>query len=87
MHTEVGAQMLAADTMLLGRNTYEEFGGHWATQGSDVPFADQINGIPKLVASRTLTDVTWQNSCLRRRRGHRAASTEKRSGQEHRDLG
>jgi len=64
MHTEVGAQMLAADTMLLGRNTYEEFAGHWATQGSDVPFADQINGIPKLVASRTLTDVTWQNSCL-----------------------
>ncbi len=64
MHTEVGAQMLAADTMLLGRNTYEEFAGHWATQGSDVPFADQINGIPKLVASRTLTDVTWQNSGL-----------------------
>jgi len=64
MQAEVGAQMLAADTMLLGRHTYEEFAGHWATQGSDVPFADQINGIPKLVASRTLSSVTWQNSRL-----------------------
>src|SRR6266511_3414064 len=51
---ELGSQMAAADTMLLGRVTYEEFAAFWADKGSDVPFAEAINGIPKLVASRTL---------------------------------
>ncbi|MGH2404353.1 MAG: hypothetical protein ACRDGN_07790, partial [bacterium] len=56
--------MAAADTMLLGRVTYEQFAAHWADKGSDVPFADQMNGTPKLVASRTLDSVEWQNSTL-----------------------
>jgi dihydrofolate reductase len=60
----VGSQMAAADTMLLGRQTYEEFAGYWADKGGDVDFADQINGIPKLVASTTLDSVEWQNSSL-----------------------
>jgi dihydrofolate reductase len=60
----LGSQMAAADTMLLGRVTYEEFAAYWADKGSDVPFADAINGIPKLVASRTLTEVDWQNTTV-----------------------
>jgi dihydrofolate reductase len=60
----VGSQMAAADTLLLGRRTYEEFAGYWADKGSDVEFADQINGIPKLVASTRLDAVDWQNSTL-----------------------
>src|SRR6266508_4663144 len=61
---ELGSQMAAADTMLLGRVTYEEFAAFWADKGSDVPFAEAINGIPKLVASRTLEKVDWQNTKL-----------------------
>jgi dihydrofolate reductase len=61
---ELGSQMAAADTMLLGRVTYEKFAAYWADMGSDVPFADAINGIPKLVASKTLEKVDWQNTTL-----------------------
>jgi dihydrofolate reductase len=50
--------------MLLGRRTYEEFAAYWPNQGRDVPFADQMNNIPKLVVSTTLKTVEWQNSTL-----------------------
>lgn len=60
----VGSQMAGADTMLLGRRTYEEFAAYWADKGGDVAFADEINATRKLVASRTLTSVEWQNSSL-----------------------
>ncbi len=60
----VGSQMAAADTMLLGRRTYEEFAAYWADKGSDVELADHMNRIPKLVASTTLQSVDWQNSTL-----------------------
>ena len=64
MGEAVGSQMAAADTMLLGRHTYEEFAGYWADKGSDVDFADVMNNTPKLVASTTLKAVDWQNSTL-----------------------
>jgi len=64
MGAAVAAQMAAADTMLLGRRTYEGFAAFWPNQGSDVPAADQMNATPKLVASTTLTSVDWQNSTL-----------------------
>ena len=46
--------MAEADTMLLGRRTYEEFAAYWPAQGSDVEGADFMNNIPKLVVSTTL---------------------------------
>jgi dihydrofolate reductase len=64
MGEAVGSQMAAADTMLLGRHTYEEFASYWADKGSDVEFADVMNNTPKLVASTTLKAVEWQNSTL-----------------------
>ena len=64
MGEAVGAQMAAADTMLLGRHTYEEFASFWPNQGHDVEFADVMNKTPKLVASTTLKSVEWQNSTL-----------------------
>ena len=54
MGEAVGSQMAAADTMLLGRHTYEEFAAYWPTQGDDVEFARVMNDTPKLVASTTL---------------------------------
>jgi dihydrofolate reductase len=60
----VGSNMDAADTMLLGRRTYQEFADFWPNQSSDEQFADQINSIPKLVASTTLDRVDWQNSTV-----------------------
>jgi dihydrofolate reductase len=64
MRETIGSQLAAADTMLLGRRTYEEFAAYWPDKGSDVELADQINGMAKLVASTTLRSVAWRNSAL-----------------------
>lgn len=56
------------DDAILGRHTYEMWAGYWPTLSpeDDMPFADFINGVPKHVASTTLTqaDLAWQNSSL-----------------------
>ena len=53
--------METVDTILLGRKTYELFAGYWpnVTSGDDKEFADRINAIPKIVASRTLDRAPW----------------------------
>src|SRR5215204_3888620 len=58
--------MAAADAMLLGRVTYEEFASYWPYQNSaDQPFTDYLNDTPKYVVSRTLQEpLEWQNSTL-----------------------
>ncbi|MFC9462709.1 dihydrofolate reductase family protein [Streptomyces sp. NPDC056983] len=51
--------------LLLGRTTWQLFSGLWP--GRDDPFAARMNAVPKLVASRTLTDSdtsAWSNSQL-----------------------
>lgn len=53
-----------ADALLVGRGTYEIFAASWPTRGRDVPLADRINSMPKLVVSTRLTSVDWRNSRL-----------------------
>ncbi len=55
-------QLNAADTMLMGRNTYEIYAGAWPDRHDT--FADRINTMPKVVASTTLTDPTWENTTV-----------------------
>lgn len=64
MGEAIGEQTAGADTMLLGRVTYQEFAGYWPNQGSEVELADYMNNTPKLVVSTTLDSVEWQNSTL-----------------------
>ena len=64
MGEAVAAQADAADTMLFGRNTFEEFAGFWPQQGSDVPFADVINNTPKVLVSTTLKSVDWEPTTI-----------------------
>src|SRR5438876_552181 len=45
----IGTLMAAADTMLLGRVTYQEFADYWPNQDSSVEPADYMNNTPKLV--------------------------------------
>jgi dihydrofolate reductase len=42
--------------LLLGRRTWEMFARIWP--GRDDPFSRQLNAMPKLVASRTRTDLS-----------------------------
>ena len=57
--------MAAADTMLMGRRTYEQMAAYWPNlTATDDPFAEFLNTSPKLVVSTTLQAVDWQNSTL-----------------------
>jgi dihydrofolate reductase len=50
---------------LFGRRTYEIMAAFWPSQSDDVPFAASLNGLPKYVASTTLSEpLAWQNSTL-----------------------
>jgi len=59
---EIGSLMAQGDTMLLGRKTYETFAASFGSETGGM--ADAMNNTPKLVASTTLQEVTWQNSTL-----------------------
>jgi dihydrofolate reductase len=48
--------VLDQGVMLFGRKTWELFARIWP--GRDTPFAARLNAVPKLVASRTLTDTS-----------------------------
>lgn len=54
--------MTDVDAMLLGRVTYEGLAEAWG--GQDNPVADSMNKMPKYVASRTLTEATWNATIL-----------------------
>ena len=61
---DVSRGMEEADTILLGRVTYEEFAAYWPTADPDDPFAAYINNTPKVVVSNSLTSADWQNSSI-----------------------
>jgi dihydrofolate reductase len=65
----LGQQLHRADTILLGRNTYNAMAGHWplvsmslSISREDIPYADLINAIEKVVYSGTLKQPGWNNS-------------------------
>ena len=51
-----------ADTMLLGRVTYESFAGAFANAPDDDPVAARMNRPAKVVVTRSRTDLAWRNS-------------------------
>jgi dihydrofolate reductase len=64
MGEAVGAQMAAADAMLLGRVTWQEFASYWPHH-PDADGAEFMNPVPKYVVSTTLESVSaWPHSTL-----------------------
>ena len=55
-------QFTGAGAMLLGRKTYEGLASFWPTQ--EGPWADLLNPMPKVVASRTLSEPLEWNARL-----------------------
>jgi len=57
-----GKLMETSEALLLGRRTYEGFAEAWSSRDGEM--ADTFNSMPKYVASRTLTDTTWNAKLL-----------------------
>ncbi|HEY0449678.1 dihydrofolate reductase family protein [Actinophytocola sp.] len=53
-----------AGALLLGRKTYDTFAAAWPLAEADDPIGAKLNSMPKFVASRTLSTVSWRNSTL-----------------------
>src|SRR4051812_22727851 len=70
MGAAVTAQMGNADTLLLGRKTYDSFAGAWpereAAGGEDAGMAASLGDARKIVVSRQDLTFTWRNSELLR---------------------
>ncbi|GAB2803072.1 dihydrofolate reductase family protein [Streptomyces chlorus] len=52
-----------ADALLLGRRTYVNFARDWPKM-TEPPFGPLMNGLPKYVASHTLTEAEWNPSMI-----------------------
>jgi dihydrofolate reductase len=64
-------QLSAADTIVLGRITYQAMALYWPFQPlnlsfarQDIAYADMMNHYKKVVFSKTLTRLGWQNAKL-----------------------
>ncbi len=60
-------QMNEVGTILMGRKTYELMKGYWTSPEafeSDPVIAEKMNSYHKVVFSRTLQQVNWENSRL-----------------------
>ncbi|MEV0399213.1 dihydrofolate reductase family protein [Actinoallomurus sp. NPDC050550] len=66
MGAAVTAQLGAADTLLLGRKTYDSFAGAWpdreAAGGEDAGMAKALGDARKIVVSNQDLRFTWRNS-------------------------
>lgn len=66
MGAAVDRQLGSADSMLLGRKTYDSFAGAWpereAAGGEDAVFAKALGDARKIVVSRQELSFTWRNS-------------------------
>ena len=60
-------QINSVDTILFGRVTYELMAEYWPTEAAhtdDPIVAEKMNQTPKIVFSKTLASIEWQNTRL-----------------------
>ena len=55
-------ETVEAETLLIGRVTYESFAGAWPERKGEL--ADKLNSMPKVLVSSTITDPEWENTTV-----------------------
>lgn len=78
-------QLHSADYLVFGRVTYEGMAAYWPNaEGENAEIAKLMNKIPKLVFSKTLKSVDWNNSILIKQNA--SAEIAKLKAQEGKDM-
>jgi dihydrofolate reductase len=77
-------QLKSADFLVFGRITYEGMAAYWKTAEGEGEVTGLMNKIPKLVFSRTLKSVDWNNTTLIK--GDAAAEISKLKTEGNRDM-
>jgi dihydrofolate reductase len=57
-------ELQAADSLIFGRVTYEAFAAAWPHVKDETGFADRMNTLPRIVASRTLKNPRWGDTTV-----------------------
>jgi len=74
-------QLHSADYLVFGRVTYEGMSAYWKkAEGENAAIAKLMNSIPKLIFSKTLKEVDWNNSTLINENASAEVSTLKAKG-------
>jgi dihydrofolate reductase len=74
-------QLNAAGTLLFGRKTYEGMASYWSKETGSI--ADLMNGLEKVVVSRSLNETAWNNTRLVKGEGSKAVEAMKqRAGKD-----
>ena len=75
-------QVKSADSLLLGRVTYELFAGAWPSIQDEEGFADRMNSLPKHVVSSTLKEAEWNATLIGKNVMDEIAQLKMESGQD-----
>ncbi|UGQ12807.1 dihydrofolate reductase family protein [Yinghuangia sp. ASG 101] len=79
---QAGVWLGAADALLFGRRTYANFARDWPRM-TDHPLGAVMNGLPKYVASNSLTEADWDpTTILSGDVAARVAELKRRPGRE-----
>jgi dihydrofolate reductase len=79
--------MFGAGALVLGRATYEAFAQAWPARAGADAYTDRINSLPKHVASRTLTETTWNATLIEGDVAEGIAALKQRPGENLLKLG
>ena len=71
-------QLKSIGALVFGRVTYEGMAAYWTPETG--PIAEFMNGLPKIVFSRTLSKVGWNNSTLLKENAAEEISRLKQQG-------
>lgn len=75
-------ELFAADTLLLGRLTYDGFAAAWPNMPDTGDYGERMNSMEKVVVSTTLKKADWNNSkIVSKNVAEEVAALKNRSGQ------